>query len=123
MSGGGKKSHADLTFDTNLGQKAIVEHHTFEDKPELEQLRAVLADMGEDLQRIGVAPKEYNYMGSFSVHVYESNLRGQFAFVSVHHPHKTYFKLAEAAGMKLRGDIQKMFRGTMQKLRSGFSGV
>lgn len=115
------KSNADKTFDTQLGSKALVEHHAIESTPEMDALREVLSDIGKDLQRIEVAPKEYNYMGSFSVHVYESNLRGQFAFVSVCAPGKTYFKLAEAAGKKLAGDIQNMFRGSFQKLRSGFS--
>lgn len=117
---GDKRSHADIAFDSNLGSKATVEHHEIETTPEMDQLREVLRDIGKDLQRIEVAPKEYNYMGSFSVHVYESNLRGNFAFASVSSPGECYFKLAEAAGKKLSGDIQKMFRGSHQKLRSGF---
>lgn len=118
------KSNSDLTFDTDIGQKATVEHHEIETTPEVSQLREVLSDIGRDLQRIGVAPKGMTYLGSFSVHVYGTeSLKGNYAFVSLCEPGEVFFKLAEAAGMKLRGDIQKMFRGTMQKLRSGFSGV
>lgn len=110
------------TWDTEIGSKALVEHLDLKNTPEMEALREVLSDIGRDLQRIEVAPKDYTYMGSFSVHCYASEgLKGNFAFVSLCHPHKTYFMLAEAAGKKLSGDIQKMFRGSMQKLRSGFA--
>lgn len=117
------RSHGDIQFDSDIGSKATVEHHSIETTPEMSALREVLSDIGKDLQRIRVAPQEFEYMGSFSVHVYASNMKGNYAFVSVSEPGKCFFKLAEAAGQKLRGDIQNMFRGSMQKLRSGFSGA
>lgn len=117
------KSHSELTFDTELQSKAKVEHHTIENTPEMDQLREVLADMGKDLQRIRIAPESMEYMGSFSVHVYGSQgLKGTFAFVSVTNTHKCFYKLAEAAGKKLQGDIQQQFTGRFQKKRSGFAG-
>lgn len=116
------RTHGELTFDTEIQSKAKVEHHIIESTPQMDQLRDVLADMGKDLQRIKVAPESMEYMGSFSVHVYASEgLKGTFAFVSVTNPHKTFFKLAEAAGKKLMGDIQQSFTGRFQKKRSGFA--
>ena|ERR1051325_7819382 len=109
-------------FDSSIGSEAKVEHHRVEDSQEIDQLREVLGDIGKDLQRIKVAPETMKYMGSFSVHVYASDgLKGTFAFVSVCNPEDTFFKLAEAAGKKLMGDIQNMYRGKFQKLRSGFA--
>jgi len=116
------KTHGDQKFDSDIGAKATVEHHAIENNPDVEALRAVLSDIGTDLQRIGAAPKGMKYMGSFSVHVYSAEgLKGNYAFASLCHTGDTFFKLAEAAGMKLSGDIQNMYRGSMQKLRSGFA--
>jgi hypothetical protein len=90
--------------------------------PEIEQLREVLSDIGKDLQKIGVAPKGMEYMGSFSVHVYANEgLKGTYAFAALTNPHKCFFKLAEAAGKKLMGDIQMQFTGRFTKKRSGFA--
>lgn len=116
------RSHGEQAFDNSMQQGAKVEHHSIESTPEIQQLRDVLADMGKDLQRIKVAPESMQYMGSFSVHCYASEgLKGTFAFVSVTNPHKTFYKLAEAAGRKLMGDIQQSFTGRFQKKRSGFA--
>lgn len=116
------KSHGHQTFDTEIGSKARVEHHTIENRPEMAELREVLADIGRDLQRVGIAPRELEYMGSFSVHVYGAEgIKGTYAFAGLTNSHKCFFKLAEAAGKKLAGDIQMMYRGRMQKKRSGFA--
>lgn len=116
------KSHGEQAFNTELETKARVEHHSIDNHPVMEQLREVLADMGRDLQDTGIAPKELEYMGSFSVHVYAAQgLKGNYAFVGVTNSGKCFFKLAEAAGRKLMGDIQMMYRGRMQKKRSGFA--
>jgi hypothetical protein len=117
-----ERTHGEQTFDTELQSKAKVEHHVIESTPEMDSLREVLADMGKDLQKIRVAPETMQYMGSFSVHCYASEgLKGTFAFVSVQNPHKCFYKLAEAAGKKLMGDIQQTFTGRFQKKRSGFA--
>ena len=115
-------NHKQKAFQTQIDQQPIVEHHTLENTPELESLREVLSDVGHDLQRIKAAPKEMEYLGSFSVHVYgNQGLKGTYAFVALTNPHKCFFKLAEAAGRKLMGDIQLAYRGRFQKKRSGFA--
>lgn len=116
------RKHGDVAFDSNLGSKATIEHHAIADTGEITQLREVLSDMGKDLQKIGAAPKEMEYMGSFSVHVYAAEgLKGSYAFVALTQPGKCFYKLAEAAGKKLQGDIQLTYRGKFQKKRSGFA--
>lgn len=115
-----QKSFGDQQFDSELQSQAIVEHHSLEGE-HVDALREVLADIGRDLQRVTPSLKELDYKGSFSVHVYEpANLKGQHVFVQVSNPGSCYFKQAEAAGMKLAGDIQMMYRGTAQRKRSGF---
>ena len=46
------KDHKELKFDTEIGTKARVEHHTIKDVQGMDQLREVLADMGKDFQCI-----------------------------------------------------------------------
>ena len=112
-------------FATELGQKAIVSHESLaKGNPEREayvaELRSCLADMALDLQRVDLAPKEHEYLGSFSVHVYASELLRQFSFVGVTNPHKTTHPIAEAAISKLKQDMNEYFGKKRQKLRSGF---
>lgn len=119
------KTHADQAWDSSLGSKATVEN--FAPPPEAKEyfnrLQEVLADMGKDIQRVVPASQGMTYMGSFSMHVYMAeSLHGTFLFVPVSNPHKCFFKLAEAAGMKMKGDIEQMFTGRFQKKRSGFAG-
>lgn len=117
------RSDGDKTFDTSLLSKAQVEHHTVASSPEMDALREVLSDIGADLQRVGIAPREMKHVGSFSVHIYApESLKGTYAFVSVCSPQKTFFKLAEAGVKKLMGDVQQMYRGKFQRTRSGFAG-
>jgi len=107
-------------FDSQLGSKAIVEHHQIENDQYTHQLREVLADMGDDLQKSGKVPKGMQYQGSFSVHVYASPILRTFAFAGVNNPGTCHGQLAEAAGMKLNQDIREYFHGKRQKKRSGF---
>lgn len=111
----------ELAFDSEIGSKAIVEHHQIENDEYTSELREVLAAMGADLQRVGKVPQGLTYQGSFSVHVYASEgIKGTFAFAGVSNPGSCHFKLAEAAGKKLAQDINEHYRGSRQKLRSGF---
>ncbi len=113
--------HQDKTFDSDLGSKAQVEHHGINNDEYQNQLRAVLADMAGDLQRTGSVPEGLEYQGSFSVHVYASSaLKGTFAFAGVTNPGKCHYKLAEAAIMKLREDVEEYYSGKRRVKRSGF---
>lgn len=106
-------------FQSDIGSKAIVEHHSSPGDAHSAELREVLADVGRDLQRVGKVPKELTYKGSFSVHVYQGGLNN-FAFAGVHNPAECHHLMAEAAGKKLNQDIREHFQGKRQKLRSGF---
>jgi len=107
-------------FKTDIGQKAIVEHHTIENDGYTSQLREVLVDMGRDLQASGKVPKGMEYQGSFSVHVYASTVLRTFAFAGINNPGTCHGQLAEAAGMKLNQDIREHYHGKRQVKRSGF---
>lgn len=114
-----KKTQQDQTFQTDVGQKAIVEHHAIENDEYTTALREVLSDMGRDLQLTGKVPKELEYVGSFSVHVYQGSLRN-FAFAGVMNPGGCHRMLADAALSKLREDVEEYYAGTRRKKRSGF---
>lgn len=107
------------TFGSEIGSKAIVEHHNSPGDEHSEELRGVLSDIGRDLQRVGKVPKELTYKGSFSVHVYQGGLNN-FAFAGVHSPGECHHLMAEAAGKKLAQDIREHYLGRRAKLRSGF---
>ncbi len=114
-----KRTHQENTFDTQIGQKAVVEHHNTPPDARSAELRAVLADIGADLQATGKVPKELTYKGSFSVHVYQGGLNN-FAFAGVHNPGECHFLMAEAGAKKLMQDVVEHYKGRRQKLRSGF---
>lgn len=106
-------------FDSELGAKAVVEHHSSPGDAHSAELREVLADIGRDLQRVKKVPPEMTYKGSFSVHVYQGSLNN-FAFAGVHNPGDCNHPMAEAAGKKLAQDIREHYVGKRQRLRSGF---
>jgi len=116
-----KKTQQDQTFESDLGQKAIVEHVTLEQDNYTTELAQVLEDMALDMQKVGKAPKEYEYLGSFAVHIYASSMQGNFAFSGNLNPKPGCHRmLADAALKKLRQDVEEYFTGRRQKLRSGF---
>jgi hypothetical protein len=119
MSDGIKRTHKEQTFDTELGSKAIVEHHAYANPEHAEALRLVLKDIALDLQRVGEVPKEMDYCGSWSVHVFKGGLNN-FAFIGVTNPENSPYIVAEAASKKLFQDIREFYQGKRQKLRSGF---
>lgn len=117
------KNDKDKTFDSELGGsagKAVIEHHVIENDQYTAELREVLKDMALDLQATGKAPKEMEYCGSFSVHVYKSDILRTFAFAGVTNPGSCHYKLAEAALMKLREDVEEYYSGQRRYKRSGF---
>lgn len=109
-------------FIKDLGSKAVVEHHNLEgdEKDYTNQLREVLADVAADLQKGKIVSPGMDYLGSFSVHVYASELMRSFAFVGLNNPHKTTHPVADAAMRKLNEDVTEHFTGKRKRLRSGF---
>ena len=109
-------------FKSDIGNKAVIEHHGLPPETEeyVDKLRDVLADVGQDLLAVGAAPKGFDYLGSFSVHVYGAEVTHQLAFLSLTNPHKTTHPLADAAMHKLTEDVNAHFTGTRRKLRSGW---
>lgn len=109
-------------FMTELGQKAIVEHHQMneQEKYYVAQLRGVLADSAKDLQKVGIANKGFDYLGSLSVHVYASEVMRAFEFMAITNPFKMTHPVADAALRKLTQDVNEHYTGKRQKLRSGF---
>jgi hypothetical protein len=115
-----EKTGKDKAFDTEIGQKAIVEHYKIESDEATDCLREVIADVGRDLQRTRKVPPELEYVASFSVHVYKGALNN-FAFAGVNSGMtKCPYPLADAALKKLRMDVEEYHRGRRAKLRSGF---
>lgn len=113
------EEHKTKQFNTEIGSKATIEHHTIENDQYTTELREVLSDIGRDLQRVGKVPAVLTYCGSFSVHVYKGGLQN-FAFAGVNNPGECHYLMADAALKKLRQDIEEHYKGHRQKLRSGF---
>lgn len=107
-------------FKTEIGQKARVERVAIETDEHQEQLRAVLSDIGENLQETGKAPKGMKYLGSFSVHVYHSEILRTAAFSILNNGSGVPFDLADAAMRELNGSVVEYHGKRRQKLRSGF---
>lgn len=113
------EEHKKLQFNTEIGAKAQVEHHTIENDQYTAELREVLADIGRDLQRTGKVPSVLTYCGSLSVHIYKGGLKN-FAFAGVSNPGECHYLMADAALKKLRQDVEEYYHGRRKKLRSGF---
>jgi hypothetical protein len=120
-----KKTKADIeaqVFKSEIGATAQVEHHKLEgeDKEYMMQLREVLVSIAQDMQDKKIVNNGFEYLGSWSVHVYASEVLRAFEFVSLTNPHKATHPVAEAALAKLKQDINEHYSGKRQKLRSGF---
>lgn len=117
-----KKQNERQTFQTDIGQKAIVQHDVIEgaQAERHDQLREVLRDIARDIQSTDDGLKHLEYVGSFSVHVYKSAMQGNFSFAGLNAPDDCGHALADAAGQKLRQDINEIYSGRRQKKRSGF---
>lgn len=120
-----KKTKAALDaqlFKTEIGSTAQIEHHKLEgaEKEYMMQLREVLVSIAQDMQDKKIVNEGLEYLGSWSVHVYASELLRAFEFVSLTNPHKATHPIAEAALAKLKQDMNEHYSGKRQKLRSGF---
>ena len=107
-------------YVTDMGQKVLVERHKI-DGSAVDQLRDVLRDIGKDLQEQGVTTKEIKYLGSFSVHVYYSEIMKRMEFASLTAPDLVHFNVAEDAIRELWGSVCETYGRKRQKRRSGAS--
>jgi hypothetical protein len=109
-------------FEQELGSKAIVENHKLEgEQAEItNQLREVLADCAADLQAKKIIHPAFQYLGSWSVHVYANELMRAFEFIDINNPHLATHPVADAALTKLKQSVNEHYTGKRQKLRSGF---
>lgn len=108
-------------YQTQMGQKVLVERHTIHSNERRDQLREVLEDIAKDLQTVGDVPREIEHIGSFSIHVYYSSALNQMIFASVNAPGKCSFNVAESASAELFGTICEQYGVRRQKKRSGAS--
>lgn len=106
-------------FTQDLGQKARVERHDIVNE-HMDQLRDVIADVGQNLSEIGAVPKGMEYVGSLSIHVYRSIALKTAAFATVNNMGRMDGSLADGALRELTGSTMLQFGKNRKKLRSGF---
>lgn len=106
-------------FQTEMGQKVRVERHQIAGSERKDALREVLQDIAKDMQTTGDVPKEMDYLGSFSVHVYYASALNEMAFATLNAPGRCSFNVAEAASAELFGAICEGYGVRRQKKRSG----
>ncbi len=107
-------------FIQELGSKARVDRTKHEEDERTEQLRAVLSDIGRDMQESGLVPKGCEYAGSFSVHVYVSPAVGTAVFSTLSAKGQMPVELADGALRELTGATMESYGKQRQHLRSGF---
>lgn len=113
-------AHLAQKFQTELGQKVLVERHVVANE-RMDQLREVLRDIAKDLQAEDPATREQTYLGSFSVHVYTSELLRQMTFQVLTAPDHCTYDVADAALRELNGSVMETYGHKRQKRRSGAS--
>lgn len=106
-------------FTTELGQKAMVSRSEI-DNERMSELRSVIADVGQDLEKCGAVPKGMTYCGSLSIHVFKSEILKTAAFATVSNLGSMDFSLADGALRELTGSTLMAYGKNRKKLRSGF---
>lgn len=106
-------------FIKDLGSKARVDRSQI-DNSRMDELRSVLSDIGVDLEKIGAVPKGMTYCGSFSIHVYKSEILRTAAFATLTNKGTCDGALADAAMRELNGSVSESYGKARPKLRSGF---
>lgn len=106
-------------FIQDVGSKVRVER-TKIDNAKMDQLREVLSEIGQNIVDVGAAPKGMDYLGSFSVHVYKSDILRTIAYVTLNADREITFDVADGAMRELNGNVQESHGRSRQKLRSGF---
>ena len=107
-------------FAAEVGQKAIVQRRTLENDERTEMLREVLRDIAKDMQTTGMVTKGLKYMGSFSVHVFASEVLRTAEFAPLTVTDHCDANLADGAVHALRNSVLLDYGRRMQKKRSGF---
>lgn len=130
MSDGGKKEAQVIKevtnellkdkFATEIGQKATVERRVLENSEYADQLRQVLRDIANDMQKTGMVTKGLDYRGSFCVHVFASDVIRTAEFAPLTVTDGCDVNLADAAVHALRNSVLTDYGRRMQKKRSGF---
>lgn len=106
-------------FTTELGQKARVDRSSLQGE-HMDQLRAVISDVGEDLLRVKAVPRGMTYCGSLCIHVYKSEVLRTAVFATTSNLGSMTFDLADGALRELTGSTMEQYGKSRQKLRSGF---
>jgi hypothetical protein len=106
----------DTTFNRDIGQKAKVERHEFANENSARQNK-LLWDMAE---KLNPAPKAVKHLGSFAVHVYQSEHLKQLFFVKQTLVDDCEEIVASKAFEDLRGTIMEAYERKRQTKRSGF---
>lgn len=107
-------------YSTEMGQKVLVERHKIQNSA-MSALREVLSDIGKDLQTQRIVTEGIEYLGSFSVHIYYSQVLNRMEFATVTNPGKTPFAVAEDASRELFGSICEDYGHKRPIRRSGAS--
>lgn len=107
-------------YNTEMGQKAIVQREVIEHSELKDQLRLVLQDIGMDIQKLSdKIPKGMNYVGSMAVHVYKAPTLGMIACYSQLNISNCSEQDVSNMLRDLRGSAIESFGHKRQKLRSG----
>ena len=106
-------------FIQDVGSKVRVERTKIEND-KMDQLRDVLAEIGQNIVDVGAAPKGMDYLGSFSVHVYKSDTLRTIAYATLNSDDRVTFDVADGAMRELNGNVQENHGRSRQKTRAGF---
>lgn len=109
-------------FLNEVGHKAIIQRQTVETGQLQAELRAVLEDIGKDIQNLGeIIPKGMEYCGSMAVHIYKAPITGMVAYYNQLSLANCPEALAGPAVSDLRNSAIEHYRpGKAQRKRSGF---
>lgn len=106
-------------FVDQVGHKARVERHDINNE-HMDELRSVLAEIGEDFVRTKSVPEGMSYVGSACVHIYKSEALGMVCYVEQLNLSNCPEALAGPAASTLRGRMLEYYGHRRQKKRTGF---
>jgi len=106
-------------FATEIGQKVLVERHAIANE-RMNELRAVIFDVGEDIGATTQALKGMPHLASLSIHIYAAEAMRTAMFVDLNAYGNTPYELCDGALRELNRAVRMHFGKAEQKLRSGF---